>query len=170
MAMDSMLAAMCAALGAVSFDFGNLKITLEGLPVIIGAALLGPLDGAAVGFVGTFIYQILRYGFTATTFLWILPYVVCGLIVGWYAKKHGFRMTKGQSILIVVIAELVITTLNTGVLYVDSKIYRYYSAVFIFGTLLPRYAICVGKAIVVGALLPTLVGALKRFRMRRSDT
>ena len=161
MTVISMLAAMCAVLGAISIDLGNLKITLESIPVILGAALFGPIDGALVGFVGTFVYQVIRYGFSVTTLLWMLPYCVCGLIVGFYAKKRNYNLSVKQMILIVVIAELVITTLNTGVLYIDSKIYGYYSAVYIFGTLVPRYLICVGKAIAEGALLPLLIKPIK---------
>ena len=122
MAADSMLAAMCAVLGAVALDVGNLKITLESVPIIVGALLFGSLDGAAIGFVGTLVYQLLRYGVSVTTLLWILPYVVCGLIVGLYAQKRGFSLSTKQTIIIVVIAELVVTTLNTGVMYIDSKI------------------------------------------------
>ena len=150
MAADSMLAAMCAVLGAVALDVGNLKITLESVPIIVGALLFGSLDGAAIGFVGTLVYQFLRYGVSVTTLLWVLPYVVCGLIVGLYAQKRGFSLSTKQTIIIVVIAELVVTTLNTGVMYIDSKIYGYYSAVYIFGSIAVRYAICVGKAIVIG--------------------
>jgi len=88
-AFDSVLAAMCAVLGTLALDFGNLKITFEDVPVLIGALMFGAPEGSAIGFVGTFIYQIIRYGFTATTFLWILPYCLCGLFVGLYAKRRG---------------------------------------------------------------------------------
>ena len=107
MAADSMLAAMCAVLGAVALDAGNLKITLESVPIIVGALLFGSLDGAAIGFVGTLVYQLLRYGVSVTTLLWVLPYVVCGLIIGLYAQKRGFSLSTKQTIIIVVIAELV---------------------------------------------------------------
>lgn len=161
MAADSMLAAMCAVLGTVALDAGNLKITLESVPIIVGALLFGSLDGAAIGFVGALVYQLLRYGVSVTTLLWVLPYVVCGLIIGLYAQKRGFSLSTKQTIIIVVIAELVVTTLNTGVMYIDSKIYGYYSAVYIFGSIAVRYAICVGKAIVIGALMPPLVRTLR---------
>ena len=72
-ALDSMLAAMCAALGYAALDFNNLKITFESLPILLGALLLGPVDGLAIGVVGTLIYQLIRYGVSATTLLWILP-------------------------------------------------------------------------------------------------
>ena len=162
LARNAILAAMCAVLGAVAVDMGNMKITFEALPVMLGALMFGPASGAAIGFVGTLTYQLLRYGVSVTTPLWILPYVVCGLTAGLCAKKRGFTLSRGQTILIAVIAELIITTLNTGVLYIDSKIYGYYSAVYIFGTLLPRYAICVGKAVAEGALLPPLIAALDK--------
>ena len=66
-ALDSMLAAMCAALGYAALDFNNLKITFESLPILLGALLLGPVDGLAIGVVGTLIYQLIRYGVSATT-------------------------------------------------------------------------------------------------------
>ena len=61
-----------------------------------------------------------------------------------------------------VAAELAVTALNTGVLYIDSLVYGYYSAVYVFGTLLPRLILCVCKALVMGAVLPMLVSALRR--------
>ena len=161
LALDAMLAAMCAVLGYLSLDLGNLKITFESVPILIGALLFGPADGAAVGFVGTLIYQLLRYGVSATTLLWILPYVLCGLLVGLYAKRRGFSLTRGQMVLVIVANELLITALNTVVLYIDSKLYGYYSAAFIFGSLALRVVICVGKALAYAFALPPLLQALR---------
>ncbi len=158
---NAMLAAMCAVLGAVSLDLGNIKITLESIPVILGALLFGPADGAIIGFVGTFVYQVLRYGFSATTLLWMLPHVVCGFIVGLYAKKKSFNLSVVQTIVITVIAGLVLTTLNTGVMYIDSKIYGYYSAVYIFGSMLIRYISGIAKFVAIGVLMPPLVNLLR---------
>lgn len=158
---NAMLAAMCAVLGAVSLDLGNIKITLESIPVILGALLFGPADGTIIGFVGTFVYQVLRYGFSATTLLWMLPHVVCGFIVGLYAKKKGFNLSVVQTIVITVIAGLVLTTLNTGVMYIDSKIYGYYSAVYIFGSMLIRYISGIAKFVAIGVLMPPLVNLLR---------
>ena len=97
LALNAVLAAMCAALGYLSLDFGNLKITFESVPILIGALLFGGLDGAAIGAVGTLIYQLLRYGVTVTTPLWILPYVLCGLVVGVYARRHDFQRCSGRT-------------------------------------------------------------------------
>ena len=162
LALDAMLAAMCAVLGAVSLDFGNLKVTLESLPIILGAAMFGPLDGVAIGFVGTFIYQLLRYGVSATTLLWILPYALAGLVAGFYAKRRGFSLTTGQTVGIVVAAEVLVTALNTLVMYIDAKLYGYWFPGFISAMLLPRGAVCVVKAVVFGLVLPKLCARVRR--------
>ncbi len=162
LAINAMMAAMCAVLGYLSLDFGNLKITFESLPILLCALMFGPLDGMAVGGLGTLIYQLLRYGVSITTPLWMLPYIVCGLAAGWYARKENFSLSARQVMGVVVINELLITILNTGVLYLDSKIYGYYSAVFIFGSLLPRLALCIGKGMVFGAVLPGVIRPVRR--------
>ena len=113
LALNAVLAAMCAALGALALDLNSIKITFESFPILLGALLFGPLDGLAVGFVGTLLYQLLRYGVSATTLLWILPYALAGLVTGFYAKRRGFSLTTGQTVGIVVAAEVLVTALNT---------------------------------------------------------
>ena len=86
--LNAMLAAVCFVLAMYSLDFGAVKFTFEGIPVHIASLLFGPASGMAVGGVGTLLYQLLRYGITATTPLWILPYVLCGGVVGLAAKRR----------------------------------------------------------------------------------
>ena len=161
-AIDSMLAAMCAVLGYISLDFGNIKVTFESLPILLGAFLLGPVDGLAIGGIGTLIYQLLRYGITVTTPLWMLPYMLCGLLVGYYAKKKDFKPTNRQIMIVVVLNELMITILNTGVIYVDSHIFGYYTPAYVLGSLAIRFVICILRAVVFGVLLPKLIDILKK--------
>ena len=162
LSIDALLAAMCAVLGYFSLDFINLKITFEGFPVLLGALLFGPVDGMLIGGIGTLIYQIIRYGVTATTPLWILPYVLCGLVVGAYSKKRGFKLKKKQLAFIVLAGSLLIFLVNTAVMYLDSKIYGYYSFAYIFGTVIPRALICVGKSLVYAAAMPALTERVKK--------
>lgn len=164
---DAMLAAACAVLGYIAVDLGNIKITFESFPILLGALLFGPLDGLIVGGIGTFIYQMLRYGFSATTFLWILPYVLCGFIVGFWAKKKDFTFTKSALTVTVVLNELLITVLNTGVLYIDSKIYGYYNPVYIFGSTGIRLVICIVKAVVFALALYLVLEPVRK-AIRRS--
>ena len=57
---------------------------------------------------------------------------------------------------------ILVLILNTGALYIDSKIYGYYSPVFIFGSLPARIAVCLVKAAAYTAVLPGLVSAARR--------
>lgn len=152
---------MCAVLGYMAIDVGNLKITFESLPIILSALLFGPIDGMVVGGIGTLVYQLLRYGVSATTVLWMLPYVICGLIIGLYSKKHNFKLSAKQLTVLIAANELLITALNTGVLYLDSIIYGYYSSVYIFGSLALRLIICVIKAVAFSLIMPALIKAAR---------
>ncbi len=159
MTLNAMLAALCAVMGYISLDFGNLKITFESLPVIMAALMFGPASGVAVGGIGTLIYQVLRYGFGATTLIWMFPYIAAGITAGIYAKKYNFSNTGMQILFITVVCEILIYILNTGAILIDSLIYGYYSAPYVFGSLGVRLILCIVKSAVFGAVLP---GMLKK--------
>ena len=162
--VDAMLAAMVAMLGYVSIDATVFKVTFESLPIFIGAFLLGPLDGMLIGGIGTLIYQLLRYGFAYTTVLWMLPYIIIGLICGLIAKKKKFKMSNKELFLTTLLCEILVTVLNTGIIYLDSKINHYYYAGIIMGSLLLRLIIAIAKGIVFGAVQPYLLPAIKKIK------
>ena len=170
MALDAVLAAVCAVLGYYGPDLGNMKITFEGLPVILAALLCSPLDGAAVGGIGTLLYQLLRYGVTATTPLWILPYILCGLLVGWIGDRCAPEKSFPRLAATVLAGEGLIFLLNTLVIYADSKIYGYYSYAYVFGSFWIRLGICVVKTLLYAAVLPGLLAALRRAGAPRRKT
>ena len=160
--LDAMLAAICFLLANMALSTGTVKVTFESVPVLIGALLFGPIDGLAIGGIGTLLYQMLSYGFTATTALWIIPYMVCGLFVGLCAKIKRFDLTKGQLMVIVVIGELLVTLFNTIALYVDSHVYGYYYPTIITGVLVLRLVICVVKAMAYSVILPSLLKPIRK--------
>ena len=160
--IDAMLAAMCAVLGYVALDMGRFKVTFESLPVLFAALMYGPLDGMLVGGVGTFLYQVLRYGFSATTALWILPYVICGLCAGLYARHYQFNNTPRQLMFIVVVSELLIFVFNTLAIYVDSKIYGYYSFAYVWGSVALRLIIALVKSVAFGLIVPVILKKMSR--------
>ena len=162
LAVNAMLAAMCVVLGYVAIDLGTVKITFESLPILIAGLMFGPAWGAGVGLVGTLLSQLLKYGVSVTTPLWILPYVVCGLMAGLYAKKRGFELTQKQMIFIVVFCELLVTAFNTLALYVDSKVYGYYQIGIISTVLVLRLVICLVKALAFSYVLPILMKPIRK--------
>jgi len=161
--INAMFAALCTVLGYLAIDAKVIKFTLESFPVLLGALLFGPGAGAIIGGLGTTISQLLgEYGITLTTPLWILPYAVCGFVAGSLAKRKNYEMNRGYILLTTVICELLVTILNTGALYIDSKIYGYYHPGIIVTMLLPRFLVCVGKGTAFGVLLPGIVAALRK--------
>lgn len=159
---SALLAALVVILGQFSLRVGNnFKFTFGGIPIYIGALLLGPVCGAAVGGVGTFISQLLAYGLSPTTPMWMLPGISTGLISGLYARKKNFKLSRGQAIFILLFCNLVSTTLNTLFIYIDAHIYGYYTPALILGMLIPRYLLSIAKGVVYALVLPPLVERLR---------
>ncbi len=160
--IDAMMAAMCAVLGYLALETNVIKVSFESLPLLVSALLFGPVNGALVGGIGSFIYQLLRYGVSATTVLWMLPCIASGFIAGLGAKMRKFSLSRGQTVVLVVVSELVFMALNTFTIYVDSKIYGYYFYGIVTGALGIRLAICLVKATAYGVILPLLMKPLRQ--------
>lgn len=86
----------------------------------------------------------------------------CGARDRLYAKRRGFSLTTGQTVGIVVAAEVLVTALNTLVMYIDAKLYGYWFPGFISAMLLLRGAVCIVKAVVFGLVLPKLCARVRR--------
>lgn len=166
MALDAVLIAMFVVLSLFSIETGNLRISFDALPIIIGGLLFGPVDGLIIGTLGSFLQQMLSYGFTATTVLWMLPAMVRGLMIGLYAKQRRYDFTRRNILFITIISSLIVTTVTTLVMYADSKVYGYYSFAYIFGTLFFRYILGVATAMVYSAIMPTLLKTVKKYYLR----
>ena len=158
--LNAMLTAVCFVLATYSLNLGVVKFTFEGIPVHIAALLFGPSSGMIVGGLGTLLYQVLIYGVTATTLLWVVPYVLCGGVVGLVAKRSRYSLNRLQSVLLIVAGELIITLCNTGALYVDSHLYGWYQPTLITGYLGLRLFLCVAKAVAYGLVLPEVAQRL----------
>ena len=161
-ATDAMLSAMFVCLSFISINIGNaMKISVDSLPILVAALLLGPLDGLAVGLVGSFLNQLLTYGLSVTTVLWILPAGLRGLVVGLYAQRHRFHLSQKQLILITTLTALLVTALNTLIMYLDSLIIGYPFAATL-PTVLLRIVSGILVAVVFSLILPPLLKALKK--------
>ena len=160
-ALCAMLAAMFECLSLLSINLGSMKITLDFLPIILAAMLFGPVEGAIVGLAGSFLNQLLTYGLSITTILWILPAGVRGLLVGIYAKEHSFSLTQKQMIFILILSALIVTALNTGVMYLDSIIIGYPFAATLI-TVVLRIVNGILTAILFAFILPPVIQRLKK--------
>ena len=160
----AMLTAVYVVLNfAGTVRLGWINISVASLPVIVGAMLYGPVGGLLVGLLGAFMGQLLTYGVTATTILWILPQAARGLLVGVYAKHCGYKLQPADSSPLALIGTaLVVTALNTGAMYIDSVIYNYYSYAYVFGGLVVRIISGAATAVLMVFVAPPVVNLLNR--------
>ena len=170
-AVDAVLIAMYFGLSLLSVEMGGIKLTFASLPTLICAMLFGPIDGFLVGFLGAFMEQMIRYGFTATTALWVLPPAIRGLFVGvcvLLLKKQmsvdAILSTKRPYVYFVVtlISGVLVSTLNTLVYYVDAKLYHYYEYHLIFGMFWVRIASGLLSTLLMAVVALPVVAALQR--------
>ena len=172
--LNAVLIALYVLLGFLKIPIGNiLRINLASFSVVVCAVAFSPIDGLVVGFLGEFLSQILGpYGLTPTTALWALPEAARGLLLGLFVliyvkkqlattntlKPNAMAWYLSACILSGVVASL----LNTFALYVDSKMFGYYSYHMVFGILVVRLAIAVVMSGMFGYVALHIVSALKR--------
>ncbi len=166
--LSGVMAAMYVGLDflavSVSAPFGgNLKISLSGLPVIIVAIFGGPFWGAATGFVGAFIGQLLTYGISATTILWVLPAMVRGLSIGILFRVFKYSLKPGILTLETCISSLLVTLFNTGAMLVEQKLYGYYQSFMAIYVAIPTRVLAgIITAVVFSLMLPTIINSLNK--------
>lgn len=170
-AIDAVLIAMYFGLSLLSVEIGGIKLTFASLPTLICAMLFGPVDGFLVGFLGAFMEQMIRYGFTATTLLWVLPPAIRGLFVGVCAlllKKYmsvdAILSTKRPYVYFVMtlLSGAIVSVLNTLVYYVDAKMFGYYEYHMIFGVFWLRIASGLLSTLLMAVVALPVVAALQR--------
>ena len=174
LALNAAMVALYFALSMLAIPIGGFKLTFEHLPIIICAAFFGPLDALLVGALGEFINQMLTFGFTPTTILWMTPAIFRGLSMGLAAKlapklfgKKALLETKTPVYFIIfcVISGLICSLLNTFTLYVDSKMFGYYSYAMVFGVLWIRLAASAVSSVLMAVVSKPVVIALRKARI-----
>ena len=172
--LNAVLIALYVVLSYLKIPIGNLlRVNMASFAVIICAVAFSPVDGLAVGFLGEFLAQILGpYGLTPTTILWALPEGVRGLLLGLvmvlFAKKNltSTVLLKSKSViwylLACIITGVIASLINTFALYVDSKMFGYYSYYMVFGVLLIRLGLATVISGALGYVSLTVVSALRK--------
>ena len=174
LAMDAVLVALYVAMSMLAITLGGFKLTFEHLPVIICAVLFGPVDAMLVGGLGEWINQMLTFGFTPTTILWMAPAIFCGLATGLGARLAGNQLGVNALLnkklplaffgLCIAVA-LGCSLMNTFTLYVDSKMFGYYSYAMVFGILWLRLATGAISSVLMALASKPVVIALKKSKM-----
>lgn len=169
--VDAVLVALYFALSMLAISVGGFKLTFEHLPVILCAVVYGPLDALLVGALGEFLNQLLTFGVTPTTVLWILPALFRGLSMGIGARV--LRRQLGLEALLerkipaaflgeCVISGIVCSVINTAVLYLDSKMFGYYSYAMVFGVFWVRIGTSAVSSVLMAAAAKPVAHAMKK--------
>lgn len=158
---NAVLIALYVVLSFVSLNFGFLKLSFALLPVFLSALCFGAADAVIVGALASFIQQMLTYGFTATTVLWMLPPIVLGALAGLYAQRRQFALSMKQSALIIAVGCLIVTTINTIVMLIDGWVYGYPVA-FTFSVVSLRYVSSIAMAVIYTIVVPRVVKLIRR--------
>ena len=172
--INAVLIAVYVVLRFFNIPVGNsFRFTLAPFSVILCALMYGPVDGLLVGLLGEFLSQILGpYGLTPTTLLWCLGETVRGGVLGlcsvMFLRKGLLRAEKPEKKHIAVMLTCCVLTGilaalgQTFALYVDSKMFGYYTYVMVFGVLIWRVVIYVVLSGVFGYVSLPIISALRK--------
>ncbi|MGI6378265.1 ECF transporter S component [bacterium] len=148
MAVAASMAALSLILDVISVRSNISKFTIYGLPLLLAGFLFGPWVGALAGAVVGFISQMLFYGLSYTTALWMIAPIFWGFLSGLMSKyliKDNFNLKK--VILITFTTSLCVTAINSCALYLDSLIFDYPLSLTV-GTIALRFAFSLAFACV----------------------
>lgn len=165
--LTAIMTALYVLLAMFSIKLGTLHITLASLPVVVTAVVVGPAEAAVAALLGEFLNQMLNYGFTLTTALWLIPPAVRGLIVGMVALRaaRAGKYLELRPVLfysVCVAAAVVTTVCNTAVIWLDSVLYHYYTFAYVFGSTLVRLFTGIVTAVLVTTVTIPLARILRR--------
>ncbi len=172
--LNAVLVGIYIVLSYLAIPFLGLKITFEHFPVIISGILFGPVDAMLVGGVGEFLNQLTSFGMTPTTFLWVLPIVIRGLLIGLFAKAlpnaMGITAICSRKIPVVfytvcIGSGLLASCVNTFAYYVDSKMFGYYQYALVFGMFFLRLLLSAISSVLMCLMAKGLLHALRKQKL-----
>ncbi len=147
-----------------TIHIGNsLRITISGITESVAGLLFGPLSGGLVGLLGSLLDQVIRYGLTVTTVLWIIPAGLKGLLCGWYAKAHAYDLNPLQIYWVLVVTAVIVTSVNTCSMIVDATIFGYKTDATVLAQMGIRYVNGALTSLAYMAVIAPLLRNLRRF-------
>lgn len=160
---------LIAMASALYFVFGhflkikltdNVQLTVKGLPVLIIAIAVGPVDAMSTAIIGEFFCQLTsEWGLSPTTVLWILAPALRGLIVGLLFEKQNPNEHKLKWVLTVLVSNFAVTVVNLGITFLDAYIWDYSAGLLMIDYIL-KIVTSVGTAIVFIFVTPLITKAI----------
>ena len=170
LAAMGILGALCIAFSCLSIKTGPLTISFASLPIYVAAFYLGAPEAIIVALLGGAADQIISYGISATTLLWLIPGVLraatASLLAYWYNKLYKKPIERCYSITLIVciMSSLICTFATTAVMAIDALIFNYFSWTYILSSLGMRLFSSILVAILCGVVVSPIVNILKQKR------
>lgn len=167
--LSSLMAAFSIALDLFSLRTDTSRFTIYALPLLLTGIMFGPLAGALAGLAEGLIIQLITYGLTPTTILWIIAPMCWGLISGLINKLFKNKYSNLKTIINVFITSFIVLFINTISLILDGLIYHY-STAFVYTNLSIRIIVCIIIAILYSSLLIVIIPRLKGINKQDKKT
>ena len=172
LALDAVLIALFVVFSTVfSFETPFFEVSLVGLPIILCARLFGVKDAFVVALLGSFLEQLTSpYGLSLSTLFWMLPTVTQAL----FASLCFFVMREEKNrtpvlLSIIILSELVLTVVNTSMLYLDGYVMGYaVKALHLIA--LPRTINSGVRMLLSCVLIPLLLPPIQRLLEMRKES
>lgn len=138
----------------------NATITFKGLPVLIIAIAVGPVDAMTTAIIGEFFCQLTsEWGLSLTTPLWIIAPALRGLIVGLLFAKQNPIEHKLKWVFTVLISNIAVTIVNLGITFLDAYIWEYSAGLLTLDYIL-KIVNSIGTAVVFIFVTPLITKAI----------
>ena len=172
--LDAIFLDLFIVLGFLRIRVGNfLEIGFATIVIAYAAIMFSPVDALIIAFLGEGVNQVFLspYGLSPTTPLWIMPVVLRALIiclVAYFYKKRGDNLVNHKVMLFVTLmgAALIISGVDTGLLYLDGLIMGYPVSYTLFQTGI-RFLSSQINAIICAILMIPLYRATNNYFQRK---
>lgn len=170
---DAIMIAMYVVLNTIAeIPLGNIRITLGPLPVVFVAFYFGMSHSAVVAGVGEFISQMIGFGLTWTTPLWVVPPIaralsICIFLSVVLLRKKYPDITKVkyyEYFIIILLSGFITTVLNTAVIWLDAIIFNYYSYAYVFGNLIFRFVAMIISSVIYTIAAKAVIDAIYKIK------
>lgn len=170
--LDALMIALFVVLSRLlSLEVLGVKITVAALPIVFTAFYLGMKHTVIVAAIGEFISQLIGYGLSPTTVLWMIPVIVRGIVlcffIALYLRKNGGSIKAikySEYFVMILISAIIVFLLNTAVIIFDGWLYQYLSVPAALSQLLPRFISMCASVVIYTLITKAVVDALPQIR------
>jgi uncharacterized membrane protein len=171
LAIDSMMASLYFVLAYFAIKIGNITITPASITIVLVSLLYSPQDAILVGLVGETINQMAKYGPSPTTVLWLIPVILRASIISFsqlVCRRKGTYLERHLVLyfLIIILAGLVTTAANTGIIFLDGYLMNYPVSYTLLETLF-RFLSSLITCVLVGILVLPVMKAIGKLDIKR---